>query len=258
MVVADPSDSLAAQINKLLPDLRAVAGQDRQVTVCFDRGGWPPSLFADIIDARFGLLTWRKGPVPGVPAGQFTTVSCTDDLNASYLTNQMLNAINAPVEQAYAELAEAREEAARIPARVRLGDLSPQMKRLEEEVKQLTHAIRMPAFNTETMLAAALHGRYSRAGDEAYALVREALHDSGDIIPGHGELLIRLDPLTAPRRTAALGALCEQATRAAACYPGTDLVLRYDVKPHPALAGYRPAPARTTAGTNTSTDNNIT
>ena len=33
---------------------------------------------------------------------------------------------------------------------------------------------------------------------EAYALIREALTVSGDIIPGHGELLIRLHPLTAP------------------------------------------------------------
>ena len=42
---------------------------------------------------------------------------------------------------------------------------------------------------------------YARAGDEACALMREALVTSGDIIPGHGELLIRLNPLTAPRRT---------------------------------------------------------
>jgi hypothetical protein len=26
----------------------------------FDRGGWSPDLFAEVIDAGFGLLTWRK------------------------------------------------------------------------------------------------------------------------------------------------------------------------------------------------------
>ena len=77
------------------------------------------------------------------------------------------------------------------------------MVRLEAEVKQITHAIRMAAYNAETTLARALDGHYARAGDEAYALIREALTVSGDIIPGHGELLIRLDPLTAPRRTLA-------------------------------------------------------
>jgi len=79
--------------------------------------------------------------------------------------------------------------------------------------------------------ARGLEGHYARASDEAYALIREALTTSGDICPGNGELLIRLDPLTAPRRTKALAALCDQLTAAGACYPGTDLVLRYEVKP---------------------------
>jgi hypothetical protein len=105
------------------------------------------------------------------------------------------------------------------------------MVRLDAETKQITHAIRMAANNAETTLARALDGHYSRASDEAYALIREALTVSGDIRPGPGELLIRLDPLTAPRRTQALAALCDQLTAASACYPGTDLVLRYEVKP---------------------------
>ncbi len=42
-------------------------------------------------------------------------------------------------------------------------------------------------------------------------------------------------PLTAPRRTQALAALCDQLTQTRACYPGTDLVLRYEVKPTLAL-----------------------
>ena len=49
------------------------------MTVCFDRGGWSPALFADITAAGFDLLTWRKGPAPDLPAETFTTVACTDD-----------------------------------------------------------------------------------------------------------------------------------------------------------------------------------
>jgi hypothetical protein len=110
------------------------------------------------------------------------------------------------------------------------------MIRLETEIKQITHAIRMAAYNAETTLARALDGHYARTGDEAYALIREALVSSGDIIPGDNQLLIRLDPLTAPRRTHALTALCDQLTQARTRYPGTDLVLRYEVKPHPGPA----------------------
>ena len=340
------------------------------MTVCFDRGGWSPALFADITAAGFDVLTWRKGPAPDLPADEFTTVTCTDDRGraheyeladttvelgisegprkgqtvtlrqvtrlvpakagatrqihaltsrtdlppgrcaggcrsrwreenyfryartrfaldaldsyaaapddpdrmvpnparktaaarvrqaeaaaqaaetardaallqlrspapgqAAYLTNQVINALAAPVEAAWRELDEAEQAAAAIPARIPLGTLAPDMVRLDAETKQITHAIRMAAYNAETTLARALDGHYARAGDEAYALIREALTASGDICPGHGELLIRLDPLTAPRRTQALAALCDQLT-------GPGLLSRH--RPRPALRGQIP------------------
>ncbi|HEV3287430.1 MAG TPA: helix-turn-helix domain-containing protein, partial [Streptosporangiaceae bacterium] len=322
MVVAEPSDSLAGELRRLLPDLRAIVGQGRRVTVCFDRGGWSPALFADITGAGFDLLTWRKGPAPDLPAGQFTTVTCTDDRGraheyeladttvtlpisdgprkgqtvtlrqvtrlvparagatrqihmltsrtdlpagqvcwrmsarwreenyfryartrfaldaldsyaatpddphrmvpnparkaaaarvrqaqtaaqaaeaardaallqlrspapgqAAWITNQVINALAAPVEAAWRELDEADQAAAAIPSRRPLGELAPDMARLDAEVKQITHAIRMAAYNAEIALARALHGHYARASDEAYALIREALTISGDICP---------------------------------------------------------------------------
>jgi len=90
----------------------------------------------------------------------------------------------------------------------------PDVVRLDAEVKQITHGIRMATHNAETTLARAPDGHYACAGDEAYALTREALTASGDICPGPGQLLIRLDPLTAPRRTRALAALYDQLTAA--------------------------------------------
>ena len=375
MVVAEPSDSLAAELRRLLPALRQVVGEGRRVTVCFDRGGWSPALFADITGAGFDVLTWRKGPAPDLAAEVFTTITCTDDRGraheydladttvelgigdgprkgqtvslrqvtrlvpakagatrqihaltsrddltagevcwrlasrwreenyfryartrfaldaldcyaaapddparlvpnpakkaaaarvrqaeaatqaaetardtallqlrspapgqAAWITNQVINALAAPVEAAWHDLDDAGQAAAAIPARVPLGTLAPDMARLDAETKQITHAIRMAAYNAETALARALHGHYARASDEAYALIREALTISGDIRPGPGELVIRLDPLTAPRRTQALAALCDQLTAAGACYPGTDLALRYEVKAHPGPA----------------------
>ena len=375
MVAAEPSDSLAGELRRLLPDLRAIVGQGRRVTVCFDRGGWSPALFADITAAGFDLLTWRKGPAPDIPAGQFTAITCADDRGRQHrydladtmvtltigdgprkgqtvslrqvtrqvpargggtrqihaltsrtdldggevcwrltsrwreenyfryarthfaldaldshaaapddpdrkvpnpakkaaaaqvrhagilaaaaqaqrdtslaalrnpapgqpvtITNQMINALDAPVQAGWRELEEADKAAAATPSRVPLGTLAPDMMRMEAEVKQITHAIRMAAYNAETTLARALDGRYARAGDEACALIREALTTSGDIHPRPGQLLIRLDPLTAPRRTQALAALCDQLNQAASRYPGTDLVLSYEVKPHPGIA----------------------
>ena len=58
------------------------------------------------------------------------------------------------------------------------------------------------------------------------------LAGSGDIIPDHDTLHIRLDPLSAPRHTAAIAELCQALNTTDTVYPGTTLTLRYSVKPH--------------------------
>jgi hypothetical protein len=56
MVIAEPSDSLVGELKRLLPDLRRIVCEGRRVTMCFDRGGWSPALFADITAHRFAKL----------------------------------------------------------------------------------------------------------------------------------------------------------------------------------------------------------
>ena len=373
VVMAEPSTSLAAQIKELLPGLRAIAGPDAKPVLCFDRGGWSPDLFAEIIDGGFDLLTYRKASagkdIPDLPADAFTaarhagddgrehryeladaTVDITvttgthkgrvltlrqvtrldkgrqvrilttrqaggasglpaagviykmgsrwreenyfrygrqhfaldaldtyavtaedpdrkvpnpakktaaaavktakKDLAAAeaardakltalrtpapgqetLITSQALAKLGTPVTAARQRLADAQAAAKAIPAKIPLSEHNPDMVRLDTETKLITHAIRMAAYNAETTLARALNGAYARADDEAYALIREALTTSGDIIPADATLTIRLDPLSAPRRTRALAALCEKLTATAATYPGTTLTLRYQVK----------------------------
>ena len=73
---------------------------------------------------------------------------------------------------------------------------------------------------------------YTRADDEAHTLIRTALTGSGDIIPDHHTLHIRLDPLPAPRHTAAIDELCHALNDTHTVYPGTGLTLRYSIKSH--------------------------
>ncbi|MGO9187446.1 MAG: putative transposase [Streptosporangiaceae bacterium] len=153
---------------------------------------------------------------------------------AVVITNQALARLDAPVDAARRDLAAAQAAARAVPAKIPLAGHNPDMVKLDTETKLITHAIRMAACNTETILARALNSCYARAGDEAYALIREALHASGDITISGTTLHIRLDPLSAPRRTRALAALCEQLNTTPATYPGTTLTLHYDVKEHPA------------------------
>src|SRR5271157_3394825 len=146
------------------------------------------------------------------------------------ITNATLAKLDAPVDAARRKLDAAQAAAKATPAKIPLSEHNPDMVRLDAETKLITHAIRMAAFNAETILARALTGSYARADDEAYALIREALTTSGDIIPGDGTLTIRFDPLSAPRRTRALAALCDQLNATATRYPGTKLVLHYEIK----------------------------
>jgi hypothetical protein len=81
-------------------------------------------------------------------------------------------------------------------------------------------------------LARASGTGYTRADDEAHTLIRTALAGSGDIIPDHDTLHIRLDPLPAPRHTAAIDELCHALNDINTVYPSTGLTLRYSIKSH--------------------------
>ena len=79
VVMAEPAASLAAELRRLIPELRALVGDDRRVLVGFDRGGWSPTLFADLDAAGFDTLTWRKGATPDIDEHLFAEHSHTDE-----------------------------------------------------------------------------------------------------------------------------------------------------------------------------------
>ena len=77
VITAAPSQSLAAELARLLPDLRALIGPDRACTVVFDRGGYSPAVFTTIIAAGFDVLTYFKGSWVRTAPEAFTTVDFT-------------------------------------------------------------------------------------------------------------------------------------------------------------------------------------
>lgn len=77
VITAAPSQSLAAELARLLPDLRALIGNDRRATVVFDRGGYSPQVFVEIITAGFDVLTYFKGNWARSADEAFTTVDFT-------------------------------------------------------------------------------------------------------------------------------------------------------------------------------------
>jgi len=73
VLTAAPSQSLAAELARLLPDLRAVIGPHRRCTVVFDRGGYSPGVFTEIITAGGGRSR-RVGRVVVGPVRRPATV----------------------------------------------------------------------------------------------------------------------------------------------------------------------------------------
>jgi len=152
------------------------------------------------------------------------------------VTNEMINTINADVHATQSTLTAALAAHQMIPARLPLAEVNPGQQVLDTETKLIHHAIRIAAFNTAQTLARAIatDTGYTRADDEAHTLIRTALASSGDIIPDHdsGTLNVRLDPLPAPRHTAAIAELCQALNDTNTVYPGTHLTLHYSIKSH--------------------------
>jgi transposase len=78
LVTAPANDPLGRMLrHEILPALRRQLGPDRRVTVIFDREGWSPTLFAELLQAGCDLLTYRKGPSRRWPGKAFTEVTGT-------------------------------------------------------------------------------------------------------------------------------------------------------------------------------------
>jgi hypothetical protein len=151
------------------------------------------------------------------------------------ISNQHHDRLTAGLRAAEADLDTAQETHRAIPARLPLGQVNPGQQVLDIQTKLITHVIRIAAFNTATTLTRAIrvHTSYARANREAHTLIRQALTGSGDIDPYDGFLTVRLDPLPTRRATTAIAELCEHLTATKTRYPGTDLILRYEIKTRP-------------------------
>jgi Helix-turn-helix domain len=97
VVMADPGASLAMELRRLLPDLRAAVGDQRRVLVGFDRGGWSPALFEDMDAAGFDVLTWRKGLAEDVDPTLFTDLTYPDETGRTHQWRVADTTVDLPV-----------------------------------------------------------------------------------------------------------------------------------------------------------------
>jgi hypothetical protein len=109
----------------------------------------------------------------------------------------------------------------------------PDARLLDEERKLLTHAIAVAAHNAESTLARMLRPPYSPGRRRSPRPAPQGVHLSGDLHITGFTVHVRLDPATAPRRSRALHALCQQLTETGTRYPDTNLTISYSVKGQP-------------------------
>jgi hypothetical protein len=71
VVTSEVNEGLTQALEPVLAEARALAGDERRITVIFDRGGFSPQLFVNLIQKGFDLITYRKGSTVDLPEKRF-------------------------------------------------------------------------------------------------------------------------------------------------------------------------------------------
>jgi integrase len=77
---AEPGASLAGELKRAVAEIRALVGPGAAPTIVFDRGGWSPKLFTELVALGFDILTYKKGRSRPEPRKSFTEHDFVDDL----------------------------------------------------------------------------------------------------------------------------------------------------------------------------------
>ncbi|HAH04951.1 MAG TPA: hypothetical protein DCM05_00270 [Elusimicrobia bacterium] len=79
VVTAELNAGLAKMLPALTAEIRRLVGPSRRITMVFDRGGWSPKLFKQLIETGFDVLTYRKGRWKRLPPSRFASCVATVD-----------------------------------------------------------------------------------------------------------------------------------------------------------------------------------
>jgi DNA-binding CsgD family transcriptional regulator len=72
VVTADANAAMTRMLTPVLREVRELLGPRRHSTVVFDRGGWSPKLFQELLAMGFDILTYRKGRIRHIAEERFT------------------------------------------------------------------------------------------------------------------------------------------------------------------------------------------
>ncbi len=75
VVTAPANEGLVKMLPSILQEAKSLIGENRRLTVVFDRGGWSPKLFAKLIKQGIDIITYRKGKGALIPEDHFYRVA---------------------------------------------------------------------------------------------------------------------------------------------------------------------------------------
>ncbi len=118
-----------------------------------------------------------------------------------------------------------------IPTRVPLAQARQDEEpvKLSTERKHLTNVLKLVAYQIESDLVNLIRPHYARTADEGRTLVQTVLQCTAAVEPTDNELRITLAPLSSPHRSQAVAALCETLDKTGTRFPGTHLLMRFNV-----------------------------
>lgn len=150
-------------------------------------------------------------------------------------------------------LAKLLERRRGVPQRVEVREVSEDaVVRLATERKHLTNIIKMVAYQAESDLFAFLRPNYARTDDEGRTLLHELFSGAADIEVTDSQLRVTINPLSAPHRTLAVKELCKTLTETATIFPGSRLLMSFDIHPSPQIGLAFPGPRMSTPSSATS------
>ena len=362
VVTAEANAAMTRMLVPVLEEVRNLIGPRRRVTIVFDRGGWSPKLFRQMLAMDFDILTYRKGRVRGIAEKRFVSRTAkldgrpvkyllhdqpvrflrgklrlrqvtrlTDngkqtpiltsrwdlrdivvayrmferwrqenffkymrqeflidalsdyevepddpqrsvpnparkavdkelgkararlnklkqtygDVSLNYIEGRRtptLHEFKAADKKIYQEIQEAAarvaalaEQQKPLPLRVPLAEARPNqdLVKLSTERQHLTNVLKLVAYQIEGDLVNLICPHYARAEDEGRTLIQTVLQSSAALEPTAQELRVTLAPLSAPHRSQAVAALCENLNATETCFPGTELRMRFAVAGYP-------------------------
>ena len=132
----------------------------------------------------------------------------------------------AKVQTAQARIDQLRQHLAQLPERAPAGQSG--LRRLKSEMKLLTTALKLTAYELETQLLERIRPHFRPHAKEGRKLIVAALRSPGSIRLQPGQIRVKLAPQSSPHRTRAVAKLCESLNELKPIFPGTELQIVFE------------------------------